>query len=85
MLDKRLQRGLEHEPPLVVAKSNLKSRVHRRAYMDYVGVRRFGPAGGRRAIGHGIRRLSGWLAGRRRGWWRRPGRQCRAGTTKQYR
>jgi glutamate dehydrogenase len=36
---------LEQGPPLIVAKSNLKSRVHRRAYMDYVGVRRFGPDG----------------------------------------
>ena len=28
--------------PLIVAKSNLRSRVHRRVYMDYVGVRRYG-------------------------------------------
>ena len=34
--------------PLIVAKSNLKSRVHRRAYMDYVGVRRYGA--GRQAV-----------------------------------
>ncbi len=32
-------------PPLVVAKSNLRSRVHRRVYMDYVGVRRYGADG----------------------------------------
>jgi len=31
--------------PVVVAKSNLRSRVHRRGYMDYVGVRRYGPDG----------------------------------------
>ena len=31
--------------PLVVAKSNLRSRVHRRGYMDYVGVRRYGADG----------------------------------------
>jgi glutamate dehydrogenase len=31
--------------PVVVAKANLRSRVHRRAHMDYVGVRRHGPAG----------------------------------------
>ena len=31
--------------PLVVAKSNLRSKVHRRGYMDYVGVRRYGPDG----------------------------------------
>jgi glutamate dehydrogenase len=31
--------------PLVVAKSNLRSKVHRRGYMDYVGVRRYGDDG----------------------------------------
>jgi NAD-specific glutamate dehydrogenase len=31
--------------PVVVAKANLRSRVHRRAYMDYIGVRRHGPSG----------------------------------------
>jgi glutamate dehydrogenase len=31
--------------PLVVAKSNLRSKVHRRGYMDYVGVRRYGTDG----------------------------------------
>ncbi|HEY5289289.1 MAG TPA: NAD-glutamate dehydrogenase, partial [Caulobacteraceae bacterium] len=31
--------------PVVVAKANLRSRVHRRAHMDYVGIRRHGPAG----------------------------------------
>jgi glutamate dehydrogenase len=36
---------LEHAAPVVVAKSNLRSRVHRRAYMDYIGVRRYGPDG----------------------------------------
>jgi glutamate dehydrogenase len=30
---------------LVVAKSNLRSRVHRRTYMDYVGVKTYGPDG----------------------------------------
>ncbi|HEX8232454.1 MAG TPA: NAD-glutamate dehydrogenase domain-containing protein, partial [Caulobacteraceae bacterium] len=37
------------DAPLIVAKSNLRSRVHRRAYMDYVGVKRYGPDG--RAFG----------------------------------
>ncbi len=41
--------------PLIVAKSNLRSRVHRRAYMDYVGVRRYGadgrPCGETRFVG----------------------------------
>lgn len=31
--------------PVTVAKSNLRSRVHRRAYMDYVGVKRYGADG----------------------------------------
>jgi glutamate dehydrogenase len=31
--------------PLVVAKSNQASRVHRRSQLDYIGVRRFGPDG----------------------------------------
>ena len=30
---------------LIVTKANVKSVVHRRAYMDYVGVKRFGPDG----------------------------------------
>ncbi|WP_454852843.1 NAD-glutamate dehydrogenase [Rhizobium binxianense] len=30
---------------LIVTKANVKSTVHRRAYMDYVGVKRFDPAG----------------------------------------
>jgi glutamate dehydrogenase len=33
------------DPPLTVAKSNVKSRVHRRGYMDYVGVKRYDPEG----------------------------------------
>ena len=33
------------EEPLVVAKSNIRSRVHRRTDMDYVGVKRFGADG----------------------------------------
>ena len=40
-----LRRGLEHAEPVVVAKANLRSRVHRRAYMDYIGVRRYGADG----------------------------------------
>ena len=45
VLDPQLRRHLEEDPPLVVAKSNLRSRVRRRGYMDYVGVRRYGPDG----------------------------------------
>ncbi|WP_337185196.1 NAD-glutamate dehydrogenase [Phenylobacterium sp.] len=33
------------DPALTIAKSNLKSRVHRRGYMDYVGVKRYGADG----------------------------------------
>ena len=36
---------LAADPALTVAKSNLRSRVHRRAYMDYVGIKRYGPDG----------------------------------------
>ncbi len=33
------------DPALTVAKSNVKSRVHRRSYMDYVGIKRYDAAG----------------------------------------
>ncbi len=33
------------DPALTVAKSNVRSRVHRRSYMDYVGIKRYGPDG----------------------------------------
>ncbi len=33
------------DAPLVVAKSNVRSRVHRRINMDYIGVKRYGPGG----------------------------------------
>ena len=36
---------LQRYPALTVAKSNVKSRVHRRGYMDYVGVKRYGADG----------------------------------------
>jgi glutamate dehydrogenase len=55
VLNPQLRRHLEQDPPLVVAKSNLRSRVHRRGHMDYVGVRRYGadgkPAGEIRFVG----------------------------------
>jgi glutamate dehydrogenase len=41
----RGQEGPRAEEPLVVAKANMRSRVHRRAYMDYVGVKRYGDDG----------------------------------------
>ena len=36
-----LARYLMDAAPLVVAKSNLRARVHRRTYMDYIGVKRY--------------------------------------------
>ncbi len=33
------------DPAVTVAKSNVKSRVHRRGYMDYVGVKRYDASG----------------------------------------
>jgi glutamate dehydrogenase len=45
LLTSALKSYLENAEPLVVAKSNLLSRVHRRAYMDYIGVKRYGPDG----------------------------------------
>jgi glutamate dehydrogenase len=40
-----MKRQLDLSDPVTVAKANARSRVHRRAYMDYVGVKRFGPDG----------------------------------------
>ena len=45
----QLARYLDADAPLVVAKSNLRSRVHRHVYMDYVGVKRYGSDG--KAVG----------------------------------
>jgi glutamate dehydrogenase len=45
VLSKQLRENLHRSGPLVVAKSNLMSRIHRRVYMDYVGVRRYGADG----------------------------------------
>ncbi len=36
---------LKDAAPLVVAKSNLRSRVHRRTYTDYIGVKRYDATG----------------------------------------
>ena len=36
-----VQEFLREPSPLIVAKSNMRSRVHRRVYMDYVGVKRY--------------------------------------------
>ena len=45
VLAKDLEQYFETAEPLSVAKSNLRARVHRRAYMDYIGVKRYGPDG----------------------------------------
>ena len=45
VLSQQLMTQLESSEPVTVAKANLKSRVHRRVYMDYIGVKRYGPDG----------------------------------------
>jgi glutamate dehydrogenase len=55
VLSAALKFRIETPEPVIVAKSNLRSRVHRRAVMDYVGVRRYGadhkPSGEIRFVG----------------------------------
>jgi glutamate dehydrogenase len=45
VLTKHAKDRILKEPPVTVAKSNQRSRVHRRAYMDYIGIKRFGEDG----------------------------------------
>jgi glutamate dehydrogenase len=45
MLTAEIQRLLQDKTPLVVAKSTLRSRVHRRASADYIGVKRYDAEG----------------------------------------
>ncbi len=45
VLTRQMKRQLDLSDPVTVAKANARSRVHRRAYMDYIGVKRFGPDG----------------------------------------
>ena len=45
VLSSTLRKVMDAAEPLVVAKANALSRVHRRVYMDYVGVKRYGPDG----------------------------------------
>ena len=45
VLTRQMRRQLDFSDPVTVAKANARSRVHRRAYMDYVGVKRYGPDG----------------------------------------
>lgn len=55
VLTKSMKRQLDLSEPVTVAKANVRSRVHRRAYMDYVGAKRFGddgrPSGETRFVG----------------------------------
>jgi glutamate dehydrogenase len=45
VLSSTLRKVMDAAEPLVVAKANSVSRVHRRVYMDYVGVKRYGADG----------------------------------------
>ena len=45
VLASTLRQVMDAAEPLVVAKANTVSRVHRRVHLDYVGVKRFGAAG----------------------------------------
>jgi glutamate dehydrogenase len=45
LLMSQVRDRLGAEPAMTVAKSNVRSRVHRRGYMDYVGVKRYGADG----------------------------------------
>jgi glutamate dehydrogenase len=45
VLTDKVKAYIEESAPIIVAKSNLRSRVHRRAVMDYIGVKRYGDNG----------------------------------------
>jgi glutamate dehydrogenase len=45
VLSAQILNQLENSEPVTVAKANLKSRVHRRVYMDYIGIKRYGEDG----------------------------------------
>src|SRR5690606_17247289 len=45
VLTPAMQAQLNESEPVTVAKGNMRSRVHRRAYMDYIGVKRFDDQG----------------------------------------
>ncbi|MBL8772573.1 MAG: NAD-glutamate dehydrogenase [Phenylobacterium sp.] len=45
VLMKAMKDRIVRDPALTIAKSNVKSRVHRRGYMDYVGIKRYGDDG----------------------------------------
>ncbi|MAL08179.1 MAG: glutamate dehydrogenase [Maricaulis sp.] len=41
LLTPAIENFLNEPSPIIVAKANIKSRVHRRVYMDYIGVKRY--------------------------------------------
>jgi len=45
MITPEIQRFLQEPTPIVVSKSNLMSRVHRRVYADYIGIKRYDAKG----------------------------------------
>ncbi|HVZ30567.1 MAG TPA: NAD-glutamate dehydrogenase [Asticcacaulis sp.] len=45
VLSRQLLDQLRDSQPVTVAKANIKSRVHRRVYMDYIGIKRYGDDG----------------------------------------
>jgi glutamate dehydrogenase len=55
ILTAQMKRQMDLSEPVTVAKANIRSRVHRRAYMDFVGVKRYGddgrPSGETRFVG----------------------------------
>ena len=55
VLNRQILAQLVNSEPVTVAKANIKSRVHRRVYMDYIGIKRYGedglPSGEVRFIG----------------------------------
>jgi len=55
ILTAQMKRQMDLSEPVTVAKANIHSRVHRRGYMDYVGVKRYGddgrPSGETRFVG----------------------------------
>ncbi len=44
-ITKEISEFLEEQSPVIVAKSNMRSRVHRRVYADYIGVKRYDEEG----------------------------------------
>ena len=55
ILTAQMKRQIDLSDPVTVAKANIRSRVHRRAYMDFIGVKRYGndgrPSGETRYVG----------------------------------